>query len=59
MAADGLGNMDVVWMSSGQDGSAQGVFGQRLGAVIFAESASGFEAGDACGWTSAVGGGCP
>jgi hypothetical protein len=29
VAADGLGNFDVVWQSLGQDGSLEGVFGRR------------------------------
>ncbi len=29
VAADGLGNFDVVWQSPGQDGSLDGVFGRR------------------------------
>ncbi len=56
VAADGSGNFVVAWGSDVQDGSGFGVFGQRLAGPMFSD---GFEAGDACGWSAAVGGGCP
>ena len=58
VAADGTGNFVMAWSSGGQDGSGYGVFGQRFGATgpIFID---GFEAGNACAWSAAVGGGCP
>jgi len=58
VAADGTGNFVMAWSSAGQDGSSYGVFGQRYGATgpIFTD---GFEAGSACAWSAAVGGGCP
>jgi len=56
VAVDGSGNFVVAWNSNGQDGSGFGVFGQRLAASIFSD---GFELGDACAWSAAVGGGCP
>ncbi len=56
MAADDSGNFVVVWESNLQDGPSYGVFGQRLVASILAD---GFEVGDACAWSAAVGGGCP
>jgi hypothetical protein len=34
VAADASGNFVVVWRSYGQDGSAQGVFGQRYGQIV-------------------------
>ncbi len=58
VAADGLGNFVVAWRSYGQDGSYVGVFGQRSSNWIFID---GFEAGDVCAWSAAVGSGdlCP
>ncbi len=56
VAADGAGNFVVAWTSYRQDGSTFGVFGQRLSNWILID---GFEAGDACAWSAAVGGGCP
>ncbi len=56
VAADGAGNFVVAWTSRFQDGSTYGVFGQRLSNWILID---GLEAGDACGWSAAVGGGCP
>jgi large repetitive protein len=34
VAADGAGNFMVVWPSNGQDGSGQGVFGQRYAPIL-------------------------
>jgi hypothetical protein len=34
VAADGLGNFVVTWMSDGQDGSAYGVYGQRFNMIV-------------------------
>jgi hypothetical protein len=34
VAADGSGRFIVVWESAAQDGSADGVFGQRFGAIV-------------------------
>ena len=56
LAVDGSGNFVVVWESRGQDGSNDGVFGQRLSNWVLID---GFELGDACAWSAAVGGGCP
>jgi len=58
VAAHGSDTFVMVWSSSSQDGSLTGVFGQRYGSTgpIFTD---GFEAGDACSWSTAVGGGCP
>ncbi len=55
VAADGAGHFVVAWASS-QDGSSLGVIGQRLAGALFAD---GFNLGDACAWSAAVGGGCP
>jgi hypothetical protein len=56
VAATGAGDFVVTWSSEGQDGSWWGVFARRLTSGVFLD---GFEAGDACGWSSTVGGGCP
>lgn len=58
LVADGSGNFVAVWESAGQDGSGLGVFGRRLTNWVLRD---GFEAGDVCAWTSAVGSGdlCP
>ncbi len=56
VAVDASGNFVVGWTSFHQDGSTFGVFGQRLSNWILID---GFEAGDACAWSAAVGGGCP
>jgi hypothetical protein len=56
VAATGERRFVVVWASSDQDGSGWGVFGQRVEFPFFFD---GFEAGDACAWSAAVGGGCP
>ncbi len=57
VAADGSGRFVVTWGSL-QDGSSSGVFGQRLAAAFFSD---GFELGDVCAWSAAVGSGdvCP
>ena len=56
VAADGAGNFVVVWhRGRNEDGSDYGVFGKQLTIAIFS---NGFEAGDACAWSAAVGGGC-
>ena len=57
MAADGAGNFVVAWRSP-QDGSGYGVIGRQLHVSIFFD---GFEAGDVCAWSAAVGSGdvCP
>jgi len=34
VAADGAGNFVVVWSSYSQDGSVEGVFGQRFGSIV-------------------------
>lgn len=54
--ADGSGNFVVAWSSLEQDGSGMGIFGQRLTNWILVD---GFESNDTCGWSAAVGGGCP
>jgi hypothetical protein len=57
VTADGAGNFVVVWASEGQDDAVgYGVFGRQVKVSIFID---GFEAGDACAWSAAVGGGCP
>jgi len=56
VAADGSGNFVVAWQSGLQDGSQYGVFGKRVRISIFSD---GFDVGDACAWSAAVGGGCP
>lgn len=56
VAARGTGRFVVSWNSIEQDGYGAGVFGQRLTNAYFLD---GFEAGDACAWSAAVGGGCP
>jgi hypothetical protein len=49
------GDFVVVWNSSAQDGSSDGVFGQRYGDLIFED---GFESNDLTRWSSAqIGGG--
>ncbi|GMU66602.1 MAG: hypothetical protein AMXMBFR36_28760 [Acidobacteriota bacterium] len=53
IAGDGTTSFAVVWQSQGQDGSFDGVFGQRLQAPLFFD---GFESGDVCGWSAAMGG---
>ncbi len=55
LALNGSGKFVVAWESNLQDGSGYGVFGKQS-IVIFAD---GFEAGNACAWSAAVGGGCP
>lgn len=57
VAADGSGNFVVAWLSNtGQAGSGSGLFGRKMNISILA---NGFELGDACAWSVAVGGGCP
>jgi len=56
VAATGSGEFVVVWVSNPQDGSDDGVFGQRLRAPVFLDD---LETGDVCSWTSAVGGAAP
>lgn len=56
VAATGSGEFVVVWASSPQDGSDEGVFGQRVRAPVFMDD---LETGDVCSWTSAVGGAGP
>jgi hypothetical protein len=58
VAATGSGEFVVAWASSTQDGSAEGVFGQRVRGPVFMDD---LETGDVCSWTSAVGGAdaCP
>jgi hypothetical protein len=34
VAADALGNFVIVWRSIGQDGSGDGVFGQRYNQIV-------------------------
>lgn len=47
----------VVWQSRGQDGSQEGIFGQRIQAPVFYD---GFESADLCVWSASTGGGnCP
>jgi hypothetical protein len=45
------GDFVVVWQSAGQDGSLQGIFGQRYGDIIFED---GFESADLTRWSSAT-----
>ena len=58
VAGDGSGAFVVTWISDGQDGSAHGIFGQRLQPLLFADA---FEGASVCGWSAAVGSGdsCP
>ncbi len=58
LEADGSGNFVVVWESYLQDGDASGVLGRQMNIGIFAD---GFELGDVCAWSAAVGSGdvCP
>ena len=53
VAPDGSGNFVAAWESP--DGAGYGVFGQRVSNWIFID---GFDDGDACAWSTAVGGGC-
>ncbi len=57
LAADGSGNFVVAWESP-QDGSSYGLFGRQMNVALFAD---GFELGDVCAWSAAVGSGdvCP
>ena len=55
VASNTDGDFVVVWASSAQDGSSDGVFGQRYGDLIFED---GFESNDLTRWSSAqIGGG--
>jgi hypothetical protein len=56
LAAGGPADFVVSWGSFGQDGQDGGVFARQWRIPYFAD---GFEAGDACAWSAAVGGGCP
>jgi hypothetical protein len=56
LTASGPDHFVVSWSSYGQDGQDGGVFGRQWRIPYFAD---GFEAGDACAWSAAVGGGCP
>jgi len=56
VAGGGSGDFVVTWASLDQDGSGDGVFGRRVRNWILID---GFELGDACAWSAAVGGGCP
>jgi len=51
VASDSDGDFVVVWQSTGQDGSLEGVIGQRYGDLIFED---GFESGDLTRWSSAA-----
>jgi hypothetical protein len=53
VAAAAPGEFVLTWQSWGQDGSSFGVVGRKAGWTF----ADGFEAGDVCAWTFAVGGG--
>lgn len=55
VARGAAGNFVVAWDSYTQDGSSFGVFAQQVAGSIFAD---GFNAADACAWSTAVGGGC-
>ena len=55
-AAIGEGTFVVGWESWIEDGSDYGIFAQRVTLPFFYD---GFESGDACAWSAAVGGGCP
>lgn len=55
-AAIGTGEFVVAWISNSQDGSDDGVFGQRLKSPVFLDD---LETGDVCSWTSSTGGGGP
>lgn len=52
LAGDGAGSFAVAWMSDGQDGEGNGVFGQRLALPVFVD---GFEAGLVCRWSASAG----
>jgi hypothetical protein len=54
VAVDRAGQFVVVWQSTPQDGSEYGVFGQRYGDLIFADT---FDSGGAAFWSSAAAGG--
>ena len=57
IAATGSRNFVVTWKSFGQGGLPTGIFGRQVIAAILRD---GFEAGDFCSWSAAVGGGtCP
>jgi hypothetical protein len=52
LAPDANGRFVATWVSEGQDGFAEGIFGRRFHAdVIFRD---GFESGDLSGWSSAA-----
>src|SRR6185295_20212057 len=51
VAADADGDFVVVWQSTGQDGSQEGLIGQRYGDLIFED---GFESGDLTRWSAAA-----
>jgi len=51
IASNPDGDFVVTWQSAGQDGSADGVFAQRYGDLIFED---GLEAGSVSRWSSAV-----
>lgn len=57
ISGDGAERFVVVWQSRGQDGSQEGIFGQRIQAPVFYD---GFESADLCGWSASTGGeNCP
>ena len=51
VASSADGDFVVVWDSDGEDGSFQGIFGQRYGDLIFEDD---FESGDVSRWSSSV-----
>ena len=57
VTAGGPGDFVVVWHSYGQDGSYDAVIARQM--QRFLAFSDGFEQGDACAWSAAVGGGCP
>ena len=56
LSAGAAGDFVVAWEYYGLGASYSDVFGRQWRTPYFAD---GFEAGDACAWSAAVGGGCP
>jgi hypothetical protein len=52
IAATGSGNFVVAWRSYGQGDAPSGIFGRRITVSVFL---NGFEAGNVCSWSAAVG----
>lgn len=56
VVANAPGTFVVAWDANNPNGDDDGVFGRQLTVAFFTD---GFEPGDACAWSAAVGGGCP